>query len=171
MMLSPYFPLAMLVATLVALLRGLLSDAKGKTKLDGKAVVLPIVAVLAVAVCAWSQLRLDAPSVLDWRKIGVDAPIVFVLAAGGATFLQRLKDRGLLALTGEVAVAELKESPPAVGTISAADFAAMLAAMPGMTSKSHTTITGTVEVKAVEPQAATPVVPPAPEVPSAPPVG
>lgn len=161
MMLSPYFPLAMLVATLVALLRGLIADAKGKTKLDGKAVVLPIVAVFAVAVCAWSQLRLDAPSVLDWRKVGVDAPIVFLLAAGGATFLQRLKDRGSLLLTGEVA--EARYIDPIAAAQLQSDLAAQKAALEKMSagiSEGSIPVVGKVEVsnpKPPEPDAAAPV--------------
>lgn len=103
--LSPYLPLALLVATVVALLRGLLSDAKGVSKLNGKAVVLPIVAFFSIGVVAWSQLHTG----VVWSKVAMDAPIVFILAAGGATFLQRLKDRGALMLTGEVA--DMKVSP------------------------------------------------------------
>lgn len=147
--LSPYLPLALLVATVVALLRGLLSttvDGKTVSKLDGKAVVLPIVAVFSIGVVAWSQLHTG----VVWSKVAMDAPIVFILAAGGATFLQRLKDRGALMLTGEVA--DMKASPEIV---SASDIVAMMqafqkAAGATTSSTSQTTITGTVEVKPSE---------------------
>lgn len=178
MMLSPYFPLAMLVATLVALLRGLIADAKGKTKLDGKAVVLPIVAVFAVAVCAWSQLRLDAPSVLDWRKVGVDAPIVFLLAAGGATFLQRLKDRSSLVLTGEVA--EMKAAPAVLTPEDAKALSDAIGALSTIGKKPDTVRTYEIGISAVLDRntaaavssvSGSPAAPPAPEVPPPPPAG
>lgn len=166
--LSPYLPLALLVATLVALLRGLLSK-DGVSKLDGKAIVLPIVLVVSFIVVVWSQLHAG----LVWSKVAFDTPIVFVLAAGGATFLQRLKDRGVLALTGEVS--ELKMGPPA--GITATEIVDMLKAIQKATGStttttttSHATITGTVEVKPLDP----PAVPPAPpslDVPPAPPAG
>lgn len=167
--LSPYLPLALMVATLVALLRGLLSK-DGVSKLDGKAIVLPIVLVVSFIVVVWSQLHAG----LVWSKVAFDTPIVFVLAAGGATFLQRLKDRGVLALTGEVS--DLKMGPPA-GTISVTEIADMLKAIEKATGStttttttSHATITGTVEVPPLDP----PAVPPAPpslDVPPAPPAG
>jgi len=153
--LSPYLPLALMVATLVALLRGLFSK-DGVSKLDGKAVVLPIVLVVSFGVVVWSQLHTG----LVWSKVALDTPIVFVLAAGGATFLQRLKDRGLLALTGEVA--EMRLSPPA--GISAADVAFMLQAIQKATATSQT-ITGTVETKPIEP-APVPPAPPSLDVPA-----
>lgn len=159
-MLSPYLPLAMLAASMVALLRGLITDAKGKSRLDGKAVVLPIVAVVAVAVCAWSQLRTEFPSVLDWRKVGADAPVVFILAAGGATFLQRLKDRGVMALIGEIDEARY------IDPVAAAQFQSDLAAQKAALEKMSTglvdgtiKVVGKVEVanKPTDPDAAAPV--------------
>ena len=144
--LSPYLPLALLVATVVALLLGLLSttvDGKTVSKLDGKAVVLPIVAFFSIGVVAWSQLHTG----VVWSKVAMDAPIVFILAAGGATFLQRLKDRGSLMLTGEVA--DMKASPAVLTPEDAKALSDAVSLLSAMGKKPDTVRTYEVGISAV----------------------
>jgi hypothetical protein len=84
--LAPFVPASMLVAALVALVRKRL--AKLGVNVDGWW-VLALAAVSTVAVCLWSQLRAGS---IDWTKLLVDAPAVFVLAAGGAALVTRVRD-------------------------------------------------------------------------------
>lgn len=97
--LSPFLPLAFLVAAVVAFVREMsaTTDPQTKTKrlrIDGKARVLPLVAVISLFVVVWSQYHASPTSPLNWLRIAGETPAVFFLAAGGSSFIQRLKDRG-----------------------------------------------------------------------------
>jgi hypothetical protein len=96
--LSPFLPLAFLVAAVVAFVREMsaTTDPLTKTKrlrIDGKARVLPLVAVISLFVVVWSQYHASPTSPLNWLRIAGETPAVFFLAAGGSSFVQRLKDR------------------------------------------------------------------------------
>lgn len=119
---APYIPAAFAVVTIVALLRGILTDSQGKTLIDGKKVVLPLVALVALGVAVFAQFK--AAGVIQWSHAAMDAAAVFILAAGGSTFIQRVKDR-VIPLDGTVdlidsgpplaeAVAKLSEAATAL---------------------------------------------------------
>lgn len=97
--LSPFLPLAFLAVTIVALIRESITTTDPKTKekkmiIDGRARVLPLVALISFGVVVWSQLHANPSAALNWLRIASEVPAVFFLSAGGATFIQRLKDRG-----------------------------------------------------------------------------
>ena len=104
--LSPFLPLAFLVAAVVAFVRELFTTADPKTKekkllIDGKARVLPLVGLISFGVVVWSQYHANPTSPLNWMRVASETPAVFFLAAGGSTFIQRLHDRGRFTLLEE----------------------------------------------------------------------
>lgn len=107
--LAPFLPMATLVVALVGLVR------EAFPKVDGK-LVLAVAAVAAVLVPVWAQLRGHPP--MDWIKVAVDAPVLFIMAAGGTKWLQRLQDRKAAieaaAAAAPVVPAEPDVAPPVV---------------------------------------------------------
>lgn len=101
--LSPFLPMATIVVALVGLLR------EAWPTIDGKRVLLAA-AVASVLVTMWSQLRSGPP--MDWLKVIVDAPIIFIISAGGTKVVQRLQDRKAKA-DAEAAAAPVAPAPPA----------------------------------------------------------
>jgi len=93
---TPYLPAAVTTVTIVALLRGIFSK-DGKTLIDGKKIVLPVAALVAVGVAIFGQYK--AIGIITWTHVVMDAGAIFILAVGGTTFIQRVKDR-LIPLDG-----------------------------------------------------------------------
>ena len=104
-LLDPFVPLALLVVAIVAFVR--LRLEKLKVKIDGWAVV-GLAAVVTFGVCLWMQGR--AGGALDWMKLALDAPAVFILAVGGTSWLQKLQRDGTAPSDGLLASLEAVRS-------------------------------------------------------------
>lgn len=125
---TPYLPAAVTTVTIVALLRGIFSK-DGKTLIDGKKVVLPLVALVAFGVAVFSQYKTSGG--IAWMTTMVDAGATFVLAAGGATFIQRVKDR-LIPLDEGASIDLIDTGAPLLDAVTKLNetMAAMKTAMP-----------------------------------------
>lgn len=96
--LTPFLPISFLVAAIVAFVRELFTKTDPKTgeradRIDGKARVLPLVALVSLGVVVWLQYRANPGVLFNWIHIAGETAAVFFLAAGGTTFVQRIKDR------------------------------------------------------------------------------
>lgn len=96
--LTPFLPISFLVAAIVAFVRELFTKTDPKTgeradRIDGKARVLPLVALVSFGVVVWLQYRANPGVLFNWIHIAGETAAVFFLAAGGTTFVQRIKDR------------------------------------------------------------------------------
>lgn len=103
-LLAPFIPMAMLVIAVVAFLRVRL--AKLKIVLDGWSLIA-VAAIASGIVCFWMQRRLGAA--LDWTKLALDAPAVFILAVGGTSWIQKLREK---VSTQSSQVSVVSVSPP-----------------------------------------------------------
>jgi hypothetical protein len=151
-LLLPFLPLAMVTAAVVAFVRKLFTKAD-KPMIDGRLAVFALAAFVAFLVIVWAQLRAGG---LDWTRLLIDWPVVFGLAVGGTTWLQKLRRDGLL-LPAEIgAEIDVRDIPP-VEDIHAklAEMQATLEAF----QKRSITVTGSVEVTSPNPNAGEEVVP------------
>lgn len=113
---DPFVPLSLLVVAIVAFIRSRLE--KFKVKIDGWTVI-GLAALVTFGVCVWMQRRVTGA--VDWMRLGLDAPAVFILAVGGTSWLQKLQRDGAKAaadavnVTAEVEVKGLLEGEPETG--------------------------------------------------------
>lgn len=83
----------MMTAAVVAFVRKLFLKADGKPAIDGRLAVFALAATVAFLAVVWAQLR--AGGGVDWTKLLIDWPVVFGLAAGGTSWLQKIRKDGL----------------------------------------------------------------------------
>ncbi len=107
-LLLPFIPLAMMTAAVVAFVRKLFTK-DGKTVIDGRLAVFSLAAFVSFLVVVWAQLR--AAGGVDWTKLLIDWPVVFGLAAGGTTWLQKLRRDGVLSSVEIGAEIDAQEAP------------------------------------------------------------
>lgn len=93
----------MVTAAVVAFIRKLFTKAD-KPMIDGRPAVFALAAFVAFLVIVWAQLRAGG---LDWTRLLIDWPVVFGLAVGGTTWLQKLRRDGLYTDLDSVEVQEV----------------------------------------------------------------